>query len=133
MKRTITLIFAIMLALAMVMSLAACGGPTLESLTTEGIYYKTVSDKEIHYVFKDGIVTKKVYKAIPYSQSASGKLNSLSSSDEIAKYKDLTETSVTIIDDGKTKEYTYEMNEKEFKVKFSRDFLDSDVKTFEFR
>lgn len=126
-------VLALLLAMVLMLSLAACGKPNLESITTEGIYYKEDSDTEIHYVFKDGIVTKKIYKAIPYSQSGSGKLNSLSSEKEIAKYKDLTDTTVTIIEDNNDEKYTYRMDEDSHKVLFTTTFLDSGKTKFEMR
>ena len=54
MKRTITLIFAIVLALVMVMSLAACGGTAENSLNSTLVgKWKSEDGKKIEF-FKDG-------------------------------------------------------------------------------
>ena len=129
MKKVIALILALILG----MSLAACGKSTLETIRSSGIYYITSSDNEIHYVFKDGIVYKQTYKTVKAPNSPSGKLNVQDKKEEIAEYKDLTDSSITIIDGNQTKEYTYSMDEDNFKVKFSSNFLDSGTSSFLFR
>ena len=125
-------VLALVMALVLVLSLAACGKPTLESLK-DGIYYRDYSDNEVHYIFKDGIVYIRHNTTVDYPDSPSGKLNVDGKETEVAKYKDLTDSTITIIDGSQAKKYEYTMDKDNYEAVFSSAFLDSGKSKFIFR